>query len=88
MSGRSAFRLAALGFAALAILVGVMSSRQPSPAPQPLAAAPPAFPTDAALTRCQALGAAGAQDDACLKAWADQRAKFLRPTTPVPQKGR
>ncbi|PXA95738.1 conjugal transfer protein TrbK, partial [Caulobacter sp. D4A] len=34
-------------------------------------------PVDARLQRCQALGAAGAQDPECLQAWEAARTRFL-----------
>jgi len=79
MSARLGFRLAATGFALLAILVAVLQAHRTGPKP---AAPPPAAtslrPTDPQLARCQALGAAGAQDQACLKAWNDARTRFLK----------
>lgn len=79
MSGRLAFRLAALAFAALVILIAVVQVRRAPDKPQP--AAPPTAtaprPVDVRLGQCQAKGAAGAQDPDCLKAWAEARARFL-----------
>lgn len=48
----------------------------------PVASAVPAAsatvdPLRAELTRCQALGEAGARDAACLAAWAESRRRFL-----------
>jgi conjugative transfer region protein TrbK len=78
MSARLGFRLAAAGFALLAILVAVLQGRRPAPAPASLRAAPASpRPVDAQLAHCQALGAAGAQDPDCLKAWNDARTRFL-----------
>jgi conjugative transfer region protein TrbK len=79
MTARLGFRLAAAGFALLAILVAVLQAHRPAPAPAslPAAASPSARPVDAQLARCQAIGAAGAQDPACLKAWNDARTRFL-----------
>lgn len=72
-----AFRLAAIGFAVLAILVAVVQSRRP--AALPAVPAPRVVrPIDQMLARCQALGEAGAQDPECLRAWADQRSRFLQ----------
>lgn len=78
MSPRLAFRLAAAGFALLAILVAALQARRPAaPAasPRPVVQAPPQV--DARLARCQALGAAGAQDPDCLRAWDAARTRFL-----------
>lgn len=78
MSPRLAFRLAAAGFALLAILVAALQARRPAaPAasPRPVVQALP--PVDARLARCQALGAAGAEDPDCLRAWDAARTRFL-----------
>ena len=78
MSPRLAFRLAAAGFALLAILVAALQARRPAPptsSPRPAVQAP--APVDARLQRCQALGAAGAQDPECLQAWEAARTRFL-----------
>lgn len=79
MSGSLALRLAAIGLAGLAILVAALQARRHPPPPLAVAAPPPAQvdPGRAELARCQALGAAGAQDPGCLKAWAEERARFL-----------
>lgn len=78
MSARLGFRLAAAGFALLAILVAVLQAHRPAPRPASAPAkAPSARPVDAQLARCQAIGAAGAQDPACLKAWNAARTRFL-----------
>ena len=46
-----------------------------------------ADPVTAEIARCQTLGEAGARDQACLDAWAQNRRRFLRagthPTPPV-----
>jgi len=78
VSARLAFRLAAAGFALLAILVAALQARRPAaPAanPRPVVQTPP--PVDARLARCQALGAAGAEDPDCLRAWDAARTRFL-----------
>ncbi|MDR6530243.1 conjugative transfer region protein TrbK [Caulobacter rhizosphaerae] len=78
MSARLAFRLAAAGFALLAILVAALQARRPAPpTPSPQTAVQAAAPVDARLQRCQALGAAGAQDPECLRAWDAARTRFL-----------
>lgn len=73
-------RFGALAFAILAITLGGLQLLQrPEPAPLP-AAPPPARAADVLhteLTRCQALGEAGAGDSACLEAWAESRRSFL-----------
>lgn len=81
MSARLAFRLAAAGFGLLTILVTVLQARHPAPAPASATIAIRASrPIDARLARCQALGAAGAEDPDCLKAWDDARTRFLGPS--------
>lgn len=77
MSARLAFRLAAAGFALLAILVAVLQARGPAPTSPRPAVVQANRPVDARLARCQALGAAGAEDPDCLKAWDDARTRFL-----------
>jgi conjugative transfer region protein TrbK len=78
MSARLAFRLAAAGFALVAILVAAQQARRPLPMDPPRTVATTApRPNDARLARCQSLGAAGAQDAGCLKAWDEARARFL-----------
>ncbi|MDR6624447.1 putative entry exclusion protein TrbK-alt [Caulobacter segnis] len=77
MSGPLAFRLAAAGFALLAILVAALQARRPAPSAPAAAPIQAPRPVDAQLARCQTLGAAGAQDPQCLKAWDEARARFL-----------
>jgi len=78
MSARLGFRLAAAGLALLAILVAALQARRPTPVSAPPAATiQQPRPIDARLARCQALGAAGAENPDCLKAWNDARARFL-----------
>ncbi|CAN7476869.1 putative entry exclusion protein TrbK-alt [Caulobacter sp. LjRoot300] len=78
MSARLGFRLAAAGFALLAILVAALQARRPAPVSAPPAATiQQPRPIDARLARCQAIGAEGAQDPDCLKAWNDARTRFL-----------
>lgn len=80
MTSALTFRLAAIGFALLALLVAALQTRHPAPAPAPVATAPvtnTADPARAELERCQGLGETGAREPACLRAWADQRRRFL-----------
>lgn len=80
MSSALTFRLAAIGFALLAMLAAALQTRHRAPPPSPLATAPVANAVDPArldLERCQGLGEAGAREPACLQAWADQRRRFL-----------
>lgn len=84
MTSALTFRLAAIGFALLALLVAALQTRHapppPAPAPAPVATAPATSvvdPTRAELEHCQGLGETGAREPACLRAWADQRRRFL-----------
>ena len=74
-------QLGAIGCAALAITLTAIELRDRTDAsaetPRHVA---PERDTDAVretLARCQALGEAAASDDACLRAWADNRQRFL-----------
>lgn len=87
MSKGLAFRLAAVGFAALAILLAVLQTRRPISVQRAVRPPTSVAPIDARLARCQALGAAGAQDPECLKAWAESRTRFLsRPSKPAAER--
>jgi conjugative transfer region protein TrbK len=79
MSPRLSFRLAAAAFAVLAILIATLQARRPSTtlAPATTTTDRVVTPQAARLARCQSLGAAGAEDPDCLKAWDDARARFL-----------
>ncbi|MBO9708005.1 MAG: putative entry exclusion protein TrbK-alt [Caulobacter sp.] len=77
-----AFRLAAAGFVATAVVVAILDHR-PAPATaeplltpsQPVAKSQD--PRRQALRRCQTLGSAGAQNPDCLALWAAERDRFL-----------
>jgi len=86
MDGKMLARLGALVFIAIAITAtaiemnrneGPVESWGPS---QPNMAL--SDPLRDELFRCQALGEAGPRDPACLRAWADNRRRFLGPETP------
>lgn len=86
-------RLGAILFVALVITATVIEITRPKPAPvdtgvpsavAPAAVAPAADPLRAELTHCQLLGEAGANDPGCLKAWAENRRRFLAPDTRSP----
>lgn len=77
-------RVGAIVFVAIAITMTAieMSRGRQTPAEQP----PPAEAVAAAddplrveLRRCQLLGAAGGSDPDCLRAWAENRRRFLAP---------
>ncbi len=77
-------RIGAIAFVALAITVTAITMRDaPEAAPHDdVAGAPDSAATDplaAALLRCQSIGQAGASDAACLRAWAENRRRFLAP---------
>lgn len=83
-----AFRLAAAGFVATAVVVAVLGHRATTVAPPPTADAPiatlaAADPHQDALRHCQRLGAAGAEDPECLATWAQQRDRFLDRPAPM-----
>jgi conjugative transfer region protein TrbK len=70
-------------FLAIVAAVSVMETRsQPAAIDQPVResiAAAEVDPLRAQLGRCQAIGEAGARDPACLRAWAENRRRFLAP---------
>lgn len=84
-------RIGAIVFVAIAI---TMTAIEMSHAPDPVREEPVAEietsgtdPLLAELRRCQALGAAGAEDRACLAVWAENRRRFFdgdaRPISPA-----
>jgi conjugative transfer region protein TrbK len=77
-------RIGAVIFIAIAItMTAIKMSRAPEPAREaPAVVADTAAATDPLLIelrRCQSLGQAGASDPACLRAWAENRRRFLAP---------
>ena len=89
----TAARVGAMAFVVLAI---AMTAAHFKPADQKSAAPPSSSALDVhtdplrpELKRCQLLGEAGAEDDHCLRAWAENRRRFLRlpgpPTLPPPE---
>ena len=77
-------RIGAVIFVAIAI---TMTAIEMSRAPEPPRAEPAAVADTTAtdpqlielLRRCQSLGASGASDPDCLRAWAENRRRFLAP---------
>ena len=76
-------RIGAVIFIAIAI---TMTAIEMSRAPEPPRAGPAAIADVSAihpllieLRRCQSIGAAGASDPDCLRAWAENRRRFLAP---------
>lgn len=77
-------RIGAVIFIAIAItMTAIEMSRAPEPAREaPAVVANPSATTDPLLIelrRCQSLGQAGASDPDCLRAWAENRRRFLAP---------
>jgi len=82
METATTFRWAAAGFVLVALVALLYSARSPGPrqhlAPQsPAVASGARDPLLNEQRRCQALGAAGAQDAECLRAWAQTRDRFI-----------
>lgn len=78
-------RIGAIIFIAIAItMTAIEMSRPPGPAREGPAALPDssaaADPLLIELRRCQSLGQAGATDSDCLRAWAENRRRFLAPS--------
>jgi len=77
-------RIGAIIFIAIAItMTAIEMSQAPEPAREaPAVVADPTATTDPLLIelrRCQSLGQAGASDSDCLRAWAENRRRFLAP---------
>ena len=74
-------RIGAIVFVAIAItMTAIEMSRAPEPVREEPSLVVESAGTDpllAELRRCQALGAAGAEDRACLAAWAENRRRFF-----------
>lgn len=77
-------RIGAVIFIAIAItMTAIEMSRAPEPAREaPAVVNDPSATADPLLIklrRCQSIGAAGASDPDCLRAWAENRRRFLAP---------
>jgi conjugative transfer region protein TrbK len=77
-------RIGAIIFIAIAItMTAIELSRDPDAGRDAVRAEPPApvtaDPLRAEMQRCQMLGQAGASDPDCLRAWAENRRRFLSP---------
>ena len=84
-----AARAAAMAFVLVAIAATAIQFRHGDHKPaEGSPAAVGADPLRAELARCQILGEAGAHDPGCLRAWAENRRRFLgggiRPSEPSP----
>jgi conjugative transfer region protein TrbK len=87
VSARTWARIGAVAFIVFALLVSVLSARQGRPTPAASVIPPAQDPATAdplvvELYHCQALGQAGASDPDCLRAWAENRRRFLAPGAP------
>lgn len=83
MDGKMLARLGAVVFVAVAITATAieMSRKEETPEawPSGRAAVTAADPLRDELMRCQSLGEAGPRDPGCLRAWAENRNRFLAP---------
>lgn len=83
MDGKMLARLGAVVFVAVAVTATAIElSRDEEPAENWASSRSNTAPSDPLrdeLFRCQALGEAGPRDPACLRAWADNRHRFLAP---------
>ena len=83
MDSKLLARIGAIVFVAIAItMTAIELARAPEPmreAAAPVAETPATDQLLIELRRCQSLGQAGASDPACLRAWAENRRRFLAP---------
>lgn len=83
MDGKWLARGGAIAFVAMAITMTAIEMRDApkrgDAVEESAAVAEPADPLRAELIRCQSIGQAGASDGACLRAWAENRRRFLAP---------
>ena len=83
MDGKMLARLGAVVFVAVAITATAIEISRKEEAPEAWpsgrAAVTAADPLRDELIRCQTLGEAGPRDPACLRAWAENRNRFLAP---------
>ena len=83
----TAARVAAMALVVLAIAATAVQIRHGDPKPAASSASSTAAveddPLRAELKRCQLLGEAGAHDDDCLRAWAENRRRFLHLSAPA-----
>ena len=81
MDGKTLARIGAIVFVALAIVAAVIDMNRPDDRQADFTMPGPAIiardPLDAELARCSGLGEAGPRDPSCLKAWAENRRRFL-----------
>lgn len=83
MDGKLLARLGAVVFVAVAITATAIEMNRKEETPEPWASGrtiqTQADPLRNELIRCQGLGEAGPRDTACLRAWAENRNRFLAP---------
>lgn len=83
MDGKTLARIGTVVFVAVAITATAIEMNRHEVAPDNVATqARPVTernPLDTELARCSEIGEAGARDPSCLKAWADNRRRFLGP---------
>lgn len=79
IGGQTLLRITAVALAAAVIvLAAVEATRAPNEAKQPVrSAVPPTDPLTAEVSRCAAIGGAALEDEACRRAWAEHRRRFL-----------
>jgi conjugative transfer region protein TrbK len=87
MDGKMLARLGAVVFVGLAVTATALEltwkEDRPPTSSVDRSEAASADPLRGELIRCQALGEAGTRDPACLRAWADNRRRFLAPAPPA-----
>ena len=70
-------------FVAIVVTVSAIemggAAHQVAPSERRIAVRPDSDPLRGELLRCQSIGQAGASDPACLRAWAENRRRFLAP---------
>ncbi|MDB5579069.1 MAG: conjugal transfer protein TrbK [Bradyrhizobium sp.] len=83
MQTKTIARLGAVMFVAVAVTAAALQTRtvpgSPAPETQIDLAEASTDPLRAALAHCQSLGTAAADDRDCLRAWAENRRRFLAP---------
>ena len=83
MDGKLVARVGAVVFVAVAVTATAIEMNRKEETPEPWASGrtiqTQADPLRNELIRCQGLGEAGPRDTACLRAWAENRNRFLAP---------
>ena len=87
MDGKILARLGAVAFVAIAIVAMVTEIKRSDDRQDGFAAETRSVrkrdPLDTELSRCSQLGEAGSRDASCLRAWAENRRRFLGQTDPA-----